>query len=349
VTLQNGYRVSAVLSGAWRPSAPSLDLVSEELANVAPRLLRSGAGGLAWWRLRGSPLSGSPAGLEFLQAYRLHTLQAALHDREVRLAFAALRDAGVEPVLAKGWAAARLYPESGLRPYGDIDLCVPPQQHDTASRIVARPSSGLSSVDLHPGFAMLDDRSLTDLYTASVVTSLEGVDIRVLGPEDHLRYLSLHMLGHGAWRPLWLCDVAAALECLPSGFDWDNLLRGDRRRTDWVICTLGLAQGLLGARLPDVPRVVRDRPLPWWLATTVLRQWGRGQTPHGSRTPFAQESLRRPGRLLKALWVRWPNGIEATVGLHGPFNQWPRLPFQLGECLRRIARFVRDRARSTKA
>jgi len=29
---------------------------------------------------------------------------------------------GVEPILGKGWAIARLYPERGMRPYGDIDL-----------------------------------------------------------------------------------------------------------------------------------------------------------------------------------------------------------------------------------
>jgi hypothetical protein len=48
---------------------------------------------------------------------------------------------------------------------------------------------------------------------------LNGAKIRILGAEDHLRLLCLHLLKHGAWRPLWLCDVAAALESRPSSFD----------------------------------------------------------------------------------------------------------------------------------
>jgi hypothetical protein len=44
--------------------------------------------------------------------------------------------------------------------------------------------------------------------------------------------------------------------------------------------------------------------------------------------------------LLKALRTRWPNPIEATVGTRGPFNNWPRLPFQIGESLLRTASFA---------
>ena len=46
--------------------------------------------------------------------------------------------------------------------------------------------------------------------------------------EDQLRQLCLHLLRHGACRPLWLCDVAVMLESLPGDFDWDRCLGGDR-------------------------------------------------------------------------------------------------------------------------
>jgi hypothetical protein len=49
---------------------------------------------------------------------------------------------------------------------------------------------------------------------------------------------------------------------------------------------------------------------------------------------------RRPAGVLRALRSRWPNAIEATVGVHGPFNGLPRLPFQLAECVSRTARFT---------
>ena len=50
--------------------------------------------------------------------------------------------------------------------------------------------------------------------------------------------------------------------------------------------------------------------------------------------------LKSPTGILQALLLRWPNGIEATVRVGGPFNEMPRLPFQVGECVARSARFI---------
>jgi hypothetical protein len=66
---------------------------------------------------------------ELHDAYRLFALQAVLHEQRLTRAFALLRAAGVEAILGKGWAVARLYPDLGLRPYGDIDLYVRHHQH----------------------------------------------------------------------------------------------------------------------------------------------------------------------------------------------------------------------------
>ena len=44
--------------------------------------------------------------------------------------------------------------------------------------------------------------------------------------------------------------------------------------------------------------------------------------------------------MLEALVQRWPNPIEATLNVGGPFNDLPRLPFQLAECVRRTAGFA---------
>ncbi len=51
-------------------------------------------------------------------------------------------------------------------------------------------------------------------------------------------------------------------------------------------------------------------------------------------------SFRHPAHLLKALRLRWPNPIQATVRVGGPFNELPRLPFQLWECVLRTAHFL---------
>jgi len=165
--------------------------------------------------------------------------------------------------------------------------------------------------------------------------------VRVFGPEDHLRLMALHLLRHGAWRPVWFCDLALMLETLPPDFDWACFMSGDGARTDAAVCAVRLAHELIGASLEGVPAAVRERTLPRRLVPAVLRQWGEARfEPHGTRTPMAVE-LRRPRGLLRALRARWPNAVEATVGRRARFNGLPRLPFQIGECLARTLRFAR--------
>lgn len=308
------------------------------MIGAAPLLLQTGAAGLAWWRIRPSPLASNRALDELHQAYRLIALQAAVHELRVARAFAALRAARVEAVLAKGWAMARLYPDPGLRPYGDIDLYVRHEQHAAALEALEDPQG--EGIDLHRGFAELDDRRPDELVARSRVETLQGVEVRVFGPEDHIRLVALHMLRHGVLRPLWLCDVALALESRPLDFDWHAFASGSRRRSAWVRSAFGLAHALLGARLDGVPMAEGAARLPRWLVPAVLRQWSLFVPPHGSRAPMAA-SLGHPAAFLRGLLLRWPNPVEATVGVGGPFNGLPRLPFQIGDCLLRTAQFTR--------
>jgi hypothetical protein len=330
--------VAAVLAGSWRASPPGLDLSAPDLIDAAPLLLQTGGAGLAWWRIRRSPLASSTVSAELHDAYRLFALQAVLHEQRLTRAFALLRAADVEAILGKGWAVARLYPDPGLRPYGDIDLYVRHQQHAAAVEALEDPQR--EGIDLHRGFAELDDRRPEDLVARSRVETLRGVEVRVFGAEDHVRLLALHMLRHGVLRPLWLCDVALALESRPRDFDWDAFARGSRRRSGWVRSAFGLAHALLGARLDGVPEADRAARLPRWLVPTVLRQWSAFVPPHGSRTPMAA-SLGHPAAFLRGLLLRWPNPVEASVGVGAPFNRLPRLPFQIGDCLLRTAQFAR--------
>jgi hypothetical protein len=280
--------------------------------------------------------------LALQDAYRLFALHAALHENAIERAFGLLRSAGVEPILVKGWAIARHYPEPGLRPYGDLDLCVRPEQYLRAEEVLHSQEGENVSVDLHAGFTKLDERDLDDLYENSELVKLGDVPVRVLGPEDHLRVLCVHLLRHGAWRPLWLCDIGAAVEFRPAGFDWDRCLGSKRRLSDWVACTIGLAHELLGAKVDDTPVAERAKHLPGWLVPTVLEQW---KTPFPTFQASGSEPmatyLRRPAGVLQALRKRWPNAIEATIGVKGPLNGLPRLPFRLTYCLLRTSRFVR--------
>jgi hypothetical protein len=66
--------------------------------------------------------------------------------------------------------------------------------------------------------------------------------------------------------------------------------------------------------------------------------------PPLSYQPPIAAYLRRPAGVLKALRKRWPDPIEATIRLRGPFNEMPRLPFQIGNVLLRVVRFLTKNA-----
>jgi len=331
--------VAHVLRGAWRSPPAADDLDAGDLLEASPLLLRSGSAGLAWWRARSAGVP-PPVLTPLHDAVGIHALHGAILEAKIPAAFDRLRARGVEALLGKGWAVARLYPRPGLRPYGDIDLYVRPEQEPMARTALDPPGEDPLPVDLHCGLAELDDRRFEDVLARSRRGRLGDADVRVFGPEDHLRLLALHLLRHGAWRAVWLCDLALILEALPPDFDWACFMSGDGARTDAAVCALRLAHELLGASLAGVPAAIRERRLPRWLVPAILRQWGDARfEPHGTRTPMAVE-LRRPRGLLRALRVRWPNAVEATVGRRARFNGLPRLPFQIGECLARTLRFA---------
>jgi len=331
-----------VLSTAWRAAPLELEISAEELEQVVPLLLESGVAALAWRRLRHSHAQAASAesAHQLEQAYRLHTLRAAVHERDIQRTLTILRAAGVEPILVKGWASARLYAEQGLRPYGDIDLCVQPEQYARARAALDLEARKDCEVDLHRAFTRLDERGWDELYARSQLLKLERVEVRVPCPEDHLRILCFHFLREGAWRPLWLCDIAAALESRPEDFDWELFLGKSPRRRDWYACAIVLAHQLVGANTDGVPASVLMKRLPGWFVPTVLGEWERPLMRHRYRSPMKIMARHAPVEALKNLRYHWPNGIEGTIGLKGPFNELPRLPFQVGNGILRTARFL---------
>ena len=314
-----------------------------QLDEVAPLLYGSGAGALGWWRLRNTELRDSPAA-EFLhQAYRLQTLQSAIHEEKIAKVFQLLCDAAIEPMLVKGWAAAGMYPERGLRPYGDIDLVVRSEKFERATEVLAQPSAKDCWVDLHRHLSEVDDRSTDQLFARARRVMLKEKTVTLLSAEDHLALLAVHLLKHGAWRPLWLCDIGAAIESLPSGFDWDICLGKNLKRARWIKTAIALAERLLSARVDRLPSEVRNLRLPEWLVESVLSQWKQpfaiNQPPMNHPIPMSG-ALREPRTLVEALRQRWPNPILATISVNGDFNGVPRLPYQLGNCLMRAGHFV---------
>jgi len=330
--------VAQVLAGAWRETPPPLDVSADELARVAPLLHRTGAAALAWWRLRGTALAGTAPVAGLAQAYRLQTLEAEVHALKTVEALRRLRSAGVEALLVKGWAIARHYPEVGLRQYTDLDLIVRPGQSAAARAALAAPPNLDYPVDLHDGSARLDALGFDDLAERADTVALHGETVRVPGLEDHLRMLALHALRHGVFRPIWLVDLAMAIETRPVGFDWSRCLGPDHRRGDWVTCAVALAHRLLGARVDGTPAVARMETLPDWLIRAVLRTWARGEG-RSHREPVFRALVGRLGSPVR-LWTearfRWDRPIEATMEMGGSFDHVPRWPFQMAAVVRRM-------------
>lgn len=246
-----------------------------------------------------------------------------------------VNDAGIDAILGKGWSVARFYPDNSLRPYGDFDLYVTPSDYDRLGQIVAaNPLHGFQ-VDLHRGGSYLDDRDFSELLQRSVWVPSGSIRVRTFGPEDHLRLVCLHMMAEGVIRPPWLCDVAFLIRSIIPDFDWVRFGAGDRRRTAWAFAAIGLAHQVLGIDMSVVPEAPHVRSQPRWLAETVIRVWGEAPLAKGSRVPLSDSFTTGP-RLRHALAERWPNPIEATIGVKGAINAIPRLPYQLADCARRI-------------
>ncbi|HYX28277.1 MAG TPA: hypothetical protein VE863_06900, partial [Pyrinomonadaceae bacterium] len=159
---------------------------------------------------------------------------------------------------------------------------------------------------------------------------------------DHLRFICLHFLFHGGWRPLWLCDIGLMVEAAGTNFDWDRCLSGKRKYADWIACTMGLAHQLLGAKVRETPVEKRARTLPQWLAKSLLKQWGKSAGMSGAATlSFSlTQRLREPKAIAQALRRHWRNPIQACVEMDASFakSPWPML--QIGSALSRVPKFA---------
>ena len=335
-----GHAVAESLKWAWRDNPPKTGVTAEDLEEVAPLLLKSGAGALGWWRIRQSPVRFLSAAKSLRNAYLRYAAQGLEQANKVATLNAVLQRERVRCILLKGLATSRFYPEPGLRPPGDIDLCVPPEDRQRTRAILDKPEYRGYNVDLeHAELRRFDDRSFEEFYLHSESIRIEGTEVRVLGNEDHLRFLCLHLLKHGGCRPLWLCDIAAVLEQIPRSFDWDRCLGSQKPHADWILCTIGLAQDVLKAQVANPPPRLDRLRLPRWLVNSLMKQWN---APDMVNLPLLRDQIRdqwrNPRGLVEALRSRWPNAIQATVDANGQFDDSMRLPFQLRNCQSRIMR-----------
>jgi hypothetical protein len=334
-------RLVEAVAGSWRQNPPGLEWEQSSLDSVLRPLIASGCGALVWRRIcRNESLSASAAGASLHDLWRLNVLKVSEQQRQLSLLFARLAQAKIKGILLKGLSVANLYPDPRLRPVGDIDLYVGSEQFDDAKKVIAElADEGVPApVDLEHEASNWTNLSFGEALGRSGRLNVGGATVRVLGAEDNLRFLCLHFLQHGGGRALWLCDVAAAVENRPAGFDWDLCLGTRPAVRNWVASVISLAGNLLGAKIDDTP-IAQQEKLPNWFPKTVLSQWASKVSGNmdGPGTPVP--SPLGPVTFIRALRRRWPDPISATVRVGGRLDNSPRLIYQLRWAFQRAAKF----------
>ncbi|HUF05040.1 MAG TPA: nucleotidyltransferase family protein [Aridibacter sp.] len=256
---------------------------------------------------------------------RLDQLLLRVYEHHLKRVFEIIEREGVQAVLLKGWSAARFYDDPAERTPGDFDLMVSP---DAPLRVDALFSTERDILaDIHRGPRHLDTLSFEELFARSETIDLEGVPIRVLCPEDHLRVLCVHWLTDGGERKERLWDIYWAVKNRPSAFDWDKCLGVvSERRRRWIICTIGLAQKHLGLEIEDLPFAEDARDLPHWLTRAIEKRWEEG-IPH---LPL-HHSIGNAALFAKQLRKRFPpNPVMAMIGMEGDIDARTRIHYQIG-------------------
>jgi Uncharacterised nucleotidyltransferase len=327
---------------------------------VAPLLIGSGAAALGWRRIKDTPaLKGCAEAQELCQSGQMLALDDARLDGALEFVATRLNEVGIVPLIAKGWAVAHFYSARYLRAYGDFDLCAPAGRYELARTTLlgltptrspesemedifvdCGPDLGVCTIDLHKNFDATAYTARVDtLHARSTPAKAGSADIRLLAFEDHLRFVIMHLLKHGAWRPSGLCDVAAMVEAVPPDFDWDLCLGDDKVAAGWIGATIMLAHRLLGCRLDTTPPAVRADP-PAWFERAVLREW---EAPYPGRfvSVTASTLANNPREFLHILhWlrVRWPTPVAALIEARSPVNSPLHLPDQVASLARTVAR-----------
>lgn len=111
--------------------------------------------------------------IQMTDEYRWYLLAKKRYEDTILAAFRALRREGIEPILIKGWAAARNYPDDMPRFSGDVDLAVSAADYDRTKRLVDEPDAEIRGVDLHRELRHLDTRDWAELVANSELLPLD--------------------------------------------------------------------------------------------------------------------------------------------------------------------------------
>jgi hypothetical protein len=270
--------------------------------------------------------------------YRFYLLRKRRSEDLILNAFRRLRRAGIEPILIKGWAAGRNYPQTVPRFSGDIDLAVVASDFDRAKDLIEAESIG--GIDLHRELRHLDTLEWHSLFDNSELVDLDGEAIRILCAEDHFRVLCVHWLNNGGENRDRLWDIVYAIRNRPPEFDWSKCLdvvSPTRRR--WIIMTVGIAHKYMALELDGIPFANEARKLPPWVTRLLEKEWKKNLEIRA-----LESQLKHPVGLIRQIKKRIPpNPIQATIDCEGEFDSTRsrRIEYQIRNSIRRLMPHVR--------
>jgi hypothetical protein len=272
---------------------------------------------------------------------RWKVLTEAVQKENVKTVFQLFKSTEIQPILIKGLAIARFYPKDKLRVSGDVDICVAKKDFYQSKKTLAK--SGLNfGVDLHKELRHLDSPPFDDLFRNSQTFEIDETAIRILRPEDHLRVLCVHWLTDSGANRERLWDIYYAIEKRPADFDWDRCLNVvSQTRRKWIVCTIALAHRYLNLNVEDTPiaaEIKNPNLIPKWLTKAIEKEW-REQVP---LIPIAT-CWNDWTRLKQQIKKRFPpNPVQASIETEAPFNDFPRLPFQIINFFQRLTPSIKQ-------
>ena len=267
--------------------------------------------------------------------YRWQALFSKRLELSIVEAMKLFRSAGLEPILIKGWVAARNYPEGRIRTYSDLDFAVSSDQYPAAEALRKSDAAERFHIDLHCELRHLDSKPWKQIFHDSQLVSLEGYDVRIPSDEDHLRILATHWLNDRGESKEKLWDIYFAVANRPADFSWRECLEvvSSNRRT-WVLMSIAAAHRYLNLPIDDLPFADEVRNLPEWLAASLESGWESGT----QLRPLSM-SWREPKELFTQLLLRIPpSPIQSAIENEGDLLQGPRRVYQLQSMGKRAQR-----------
>lgn len=324
--------LARILTQSWSNKGnPFLLKVDTTLSR---QLILGGVGGIAWNNLKRRQIDSKGGPQKELESiYRSLAIQETQDQIEIIKIGRRLWSAGISPLSFKGRVLSNYYTPTHIRPTGDLDIIVPESQFDAAIECLTNESvthelelndkdhvfsvkcSGEGHhlrVDLHKDLSRFGFESTEEVFNSSVQASqLDPLVFRMPGLEHHIRIVTIHFLRHGGWRPLWLCDIAALMEVIDSGFDWNLCLGYDPVYAEWVVLAMKLAEQILGARTLEYPDKYQGVVVPDWMVDSLNKEWCRPEANRFRRPRFSDVS--GLGNQLKEIGLRWPNPFVAMT------------------------------------